>query len=323
MRPGHLRLLHPGEPAPRNLARSLLERCSFPAGSDPPVGFPCAVSGGADSLALLVLASEAGLRPVAYHVDHGLRPGSASEVALVEEAAAVLGAREPTSGPVEVVSLRVELAPGPNLEARARAARFSVLPGDVATGHTADDQGETVLINLLRGSAAAGLAGMAPGGRHPILGIRRADTRAVCREAGIEWMEDPSNEDRAPLRNRVRHELIPALNELSGRDVVPVLCRQAGLLSEDEAFLSGLASVLDPTSARELTEAPRPLARRAVRAWLKQATAAEHPPSSAAVERVLEVAAGSVRACEIAGGVSVRRSKGRLVLHGDGVPEVQ
>ena len=304
-----LRLVRPSDPCTsRDFAKGLLERCSFPEAEPEQLAaaLACAVSGGADSLALLVLATEAGCRPTAYHVDHGLRPGSASEVEIVRHAAGILEA--------EVVSLRVDLAPGANLEARAREARFSVLPPGVATGHTADDQAETVLINLLRGSSAAGLSGMTAGPRHPILGLRRHETRAVCREAGIEWVDDPSNAELGPLRNRVRHELLPSLNELSGRDLVPILCRQSDLLGDDEALLDELSRAFDPTSARELAAAPRPLARRAVRSWLRSAGPSPHPPSSAAVERVLRVAGGAMLACDVGGGVSVRRRRGRLVL---------
>lgn len=319
-----LRLVRPGDPVPRDLARRLLDRCTFPlpplppptcagAGSEeaaPPAPFPCAVSGGADSLALLVLAVEAGLRPVAYHVDHGLRPGSADEVKVVAAAAERAGG----PGGIDVVPLKVEVARGPNLEARARTARYAVLPPGVATGHTADDQAETVLINLLRGAGAAGLAGMRPGARHPMLGVRRSETRAVCREAGLEWLEDPTNDELGPLRNRVRHRLLPSLDELSGRDLVPVLCRQAELLGEDDSLLEKMAAALEATSAREITAAPLPLARRAVRRWLREATGSPYPPPAAAVERVLGVARGSALACEVVGGISVRRRRGTLVI---------
>ncbi|MGO9195649.1 MAG: tRNA lysidine(34) synthetase TilS [Acidimicrobiales bacterium] len=306
-------------PPTREFARGLLERCGFPDTATGEAAAPgtlaCAVSGGADSLALLVLATEAGCHPVAYHVDHGLRPGSASEVEVVERAAFALGS--------EVVSLRVDLAPGPNLEARARAARFAVLPAGVATGHTADDQAETVLINLLRGSSAAGLAGMSSGARHPILGLRRSETRAVCREAGLDWFEDPSNAETGPLRNKIRHRLVPELNELSGRDLVPILCRQAELLGDDEALLDELSIVIDPTVARQLAAAPLPLARRAIRKWLRNTTPTPHPPSSATVDRVLKVAAGAVLACEVGGGITVRRRAGRLVIERTGSRPVQ
>lgn len=303
-----LRLVRQDEAAPwRVHAAELLERCYFPL---PAEGVDrrtaCAVSGGADSLALLLLAAEAGLAPVAYHVDHGLRPGSSAEVGVVEEAARLVGA--------EVVALRIEVPTGPNLEARARALRFAALPEGVATGHTADDQAETVLINLLRGSSTAGLAGIQPGERHPILGLRRSETRALCRSAGLRWVEDPSNAELGPLRNRVRHKLLPMLEELSGRDLVPVLCRQCGLLADDEALLDELSGAVDVTSARELTNAPLPIARRAVRRWLRQVSPEGHPPSSATVERVLRVAAGSALACDVGSGVSVRRSRGRLSL---------
>ena len=120
---------------PQSVA-DLLPRCSFPP---PGAALFCAVSGGADSLALLVLAVAARCDVTAIHVDHGLRPESAGEAAVVAEAAALLGAR--------FVAEKVSVRPGPNLEARARAARFSVLPDGVATGHTMDDQAETIPVS--------------------------------------------------------------------------------------------------------------------------------------------------------------------------------
>src|SRR5205807_4797883 len=143
-------------------------------------------------MALLVLAVAAGCRVTAVHVDHGLRSGSGAEAGGVEAAAASLGAA--------FRSERVDVEPGPNLEARARVARFSVLPPDVLTGHTADDQAETVLLNLLRGAALDGLAGMGPGG-HPIIGLRRAETRRLCAEMGLTPVSDASNDDPSFRRN--------------------------------------------------------------------------------------------------------------------------
>ena len=232
------------------------------------------------------------------HVDHGLREGSADEAGVVAAAAARFGAR--------FESRTVHVAPGPNLEARARAARYGVLPKDVATGHTLDDQAETVLLNLLRGAGLDGLAGIRR--RCPLIRLRRAETRALCAQVGIEPVEDPSNVDPAFRRNRVRHELLPLLDDIAGRDVAAVLARQAELLRDEADLLDDLAASIDPTDARVLAAAPAALARRAVRRWL----AGEHPPDAAAVERVLAVARGEAVACEVAGGLLIRRSGGRL-----------
>ena len=266
------------------------------------------MSGGADSLALLVLAVAAGCRVTAVHVDHGLRAGSAAEAAVVRQAADRLGAGFRAE--------RVDVAPGPNLEARARAARYAVLPPGVLTGHTADDQAETVLLNLLRGAGLDGLAGMAPGVEHPVLGLRRRETADVCAQAGLAAVVDPSNADPAHRRNRVRHELLPLLDAIAERDVVPVLARQADLLRDEAALLDELASALDPTDAAALVAAPAPLARRAVRRWLS--AGCEHPPGAAAVERVLAVARGDVRAAEVGGGRRVARTGRRLRLETPG-----
>ncbi len=277
----------------------LVGRCTFPAAGTPLV---CAVSGGADSLALLVLATAAGCRVTAVHVDHGLRPSSAAEAEVVASAAARY-----KSG---FRSERVVVADGPNLEARARSARLEVLGPDAATGHTADDQAETVLANLLRGAGVDGLAGMRAGLRHPLLALRRSETVALCRQEGLEPVDDPSNRDPRFLRNRIRAELLPLCSELAGRDIVPVLARQAGLLAGDAELLQAVAELVDPVDARAVADAPDAVARRAIRTWL--AGEGGYPPSLDAVERVLEVARGARKATEIDGGVRVARSRGRL-----------
>ena len=282
-------------------AAALLPRCTFPA---PGTSVTCAVSGGADSTALLLLAVAAGLIVTAVHVDHGLRPGSAAEADIVAANAATLGAafRRET----------VHVGDGPNLEARARTARYAALPPDVMTGHTADDQAETVLLNLLRGAAAGGLAGMRPSPRRPLLALRRSETEGLCAAAGLPTVTDPSNTDPRHLRNRVRHELLPQLAALAGRDLVPVLARQADVLRADDDLLDDLATALDPTDAKALAAAPLPLARRAVRRWLTTT----HPPDLATVERVLAVARGEALAADVGAGRQVRRSRQRLALFG-------
>jgi tRNA(Ile)-lysidine synthase len=279
----------------------LLSRCDLPAAG---TAVTCAVSGGADSLALLALASAAGCRVTAVHVDHGLRPGSDAEAEVVAEAARRFDA-----------AFRAERAiveAGPNLEARARSARYSVLPADVLTGHTADDQAETVLLNLLRGAGLDGLTGYRPE-RRPIRRLRRLETRALCADLGLSPLADPSNDDPAYRRNRVRHELLPLAAAIAERDVAEVLARQADLLRDDGALLDELAATLDPTDARGLASAPAPLARRALRAWLRAGPEC-HPPDAATVERVMEVARGEAVATEVGQGRSVRRSRGRLTL---------
>jgi hypoxanthine phosphoribosyltransferase len=292
-----------GPSLPSTLIPELLSRSTFPSGGAP---LACAVSGGADSLALLVLATAAGCAVTAVHVDHGLRPGSEGEAEVVASAAARFGAR--------FESHRVTVAPGPNLEARARAARFGVLPGDVATGHTMDDQAETILVNLLRGAGADGLAGMEPGARHPILGLRRHETHALCAAVGLVPVCDESNDDPAFVRNRIRHELLPLCAAVAGRDPVPLLARQAGVLRDEVALLDSLATerLPDPADARAVAAAPRPLARRALRRWLREAGDDGHPPSLAEVDRTLAVADGSAVGTELTGGRRVRRTGGRL-----------
>jgi hypoxanthine phosphoribosyltransferase len=289
------------------LLSSLLAGTTFaPSGA---VDVAC--SGGPDSTALAILAVATG-RPVAlHHVDHGLRPGSGDEAGVVKRLADRLGAG--------FVSHVVSLEPGSNLEARARAARRAVLPVSAATGHTMDDQAETVLLNLLRGAGLDGIAAMVPGPRHPVLGLRRSQLAQLCSEVGLEVVVDPSNADMVHLRNRVRAELLPMLEALSGRDPVPLLARTASSARREVSLLDELAewSVPDATDVASLLDAPGPLADRALRSWLRVARLDgldAHPPSEAELARVRSVVEGRAVATELAGGLRVARRQGRLRL---------
>ncbi len=269
------------------------------------------MSGGADSVAMLALAVAAGRQAHAVHVDHGLRLSSAGEAEVVRAAALALGATWQT--------VAVRVAPGPDLEARARAARYQALPEGVMVGHTADDQAETLLLNLLRGAGLDGLSGMRATGAgrrgvwRPILALRRAETAAFVAALGLVTVTDPSNSERRFRRNRVRHEILPLLADVAQRDPVPLLVRTARSLAEDADLLSALASGLDATDAAALRAAPKPLAKRALRAWLRAEQGPEHhPPSSAELDRTWTVVTGEIIACELAGGRRVSRSRGRL-----------
>jgi tRNA(Ile)-lysidine synthase len=287
----------------------LLVRCTFPPSGAP---LTCAVSGGPDSMALLALAVAAGCEATAVHVDHQLRPGSSAEAEVVAAAAARLGAgfRAET----------VDVVPGPNLEARARLARRGVLPVDAATGHTADDQAETVLLNLLRGAGLPGLAGMRPGPVHPILGLRRVETEAVCAALGLEPVRDPSNDDRTFRRNALRHDAMPVLGDVADRDIVPLLVRTAEQSRRVLDYLESEADrmVPDPTDVSAVGAAPDAVSSVAVHRWLRSLSAEGHPVDAAAVGRVLEVAAGVRRATEVPGGWRVVRRHRRLVIEAAG-----
>ena len=262
------------------------------------------MSGGADSLALLVLARRAGLTLTAVHVDHGLRPGSADEADVVADVARRFGARFRAE--------RVTVAPGPDLEQRARIARHSVLGSDAMTGHTADDQAETLLINLLRGTGPSGLAAMPPGPRHPILALRRAETEAVCRSLGLTPIDDPTNRDPRFLRNRVRAELLPLMADIAGRDPVPLLSRTADHARAWRDGIDALADGIDPTDCAALRRTPAVVAASALRSWLTDDRG--HPPSTAELERVMAVVELRATACELSGGRRVARTDGVLRL---------
>lgn len=288
---------------PDGAVGALLARCAFP---EPGTAVTCAVSGGADSLALLVLAVEAGCAVTAVHVDHGTRPGSAEEAQVVAAAAARFGAT--------FRGERVVVAAGPNFEARARAARYAVLPPGVLTGHTADDQAETVVLNLLRGAGIDGLAGMRRDGRRPILGLRRSETEAWCRSLGLDPVVDPTNADPAFRRNRVRHEVLPLLGDVAARDVVPLVVRLADHAREVSDHLLEEAALVDVRDARALSAAAPAVARVAVREWLRSCSEDQHPPDAATVDRVLRVADKASAATDVGGGWRVARRTGRLRL---------
>ncbi len=210
-----------------------------------------ACSGGADSLALAAalafVAPRLGLRAGAVTVDHGLQPGSAERAAQVAGLLTELGLE-----PVDRFAITVGRSGGP--EAAARAARYAALDETarrrdapaVLLGHTLDDQAETVLLGLARGSGARSLAGMpARAGRYrrPLLGVRRSVTCAACAALGLAAWDDPHNRDPAFTRARVRHEALPTLERALGPGVAAALARTAGQLRADGAALAQWADI--------------------------------------------------------------------------------
>jgi tRNA(Ile)-lysidine synthase len=217
-----------------------------------------ALSGGPDSLALAAAvafeAPRAGLRAGAVIVDHGLQEGSDAVAERAAEQARALGL-----DPVRVVRVTVVAEGSP--EAAARDARYDALAafaaetGAVAVllGHTLDDQAETVLLGLARGSGAGSLQGMAPVNglyRRPLLGIRRATTVQACIDAGLEPWADPHNDDASYTRVRVRRDVLPVLEAELGPGVADALARTAEQLREDE---DAFATMIDEV-AEELAE---------------------------------------------------------------------
>jgi len=238
------------------------------ATSDLPAGalVLVACSGGTDSLALAAAAAfvarRGARRAGAVVVDHGLQEGSADVAARAAEACRGLGL-----DPVVVVRVVVGASGGP--EAAARDARYAALEkaaadagaAAVLLGHTLDDQAETVLLGLARGSGARSLAGMPTSRgafRRPILGLRRSDTAAACEAQGLVPWHDPTNAGGPddPLRSRVRAEVMPVLDRVLGPGVPQALARTADQLAEDAAALDVLAATL-LTNARR-TDDPHP-----------------------------------------------------------------
>jgi tRNA(Ile)-lysidine synthase len=242
--------LHPALAAVRAGVRRAL------ADLEPGATVLVACSGGADSLALLAAtvfeAPKAGHRVVGVTVDHGLQDASAERAEAVAAQMRTLGVDESA-----VATVTVE-APGMGPEAAAREARYGVLEElaerfaaeVVLLGHTRDDQAETVLLGLARGSGARSLAGMRPQFdrfRRPLLGVSRTDTETACTVEGITWWTDPHNSDPRFTRARVRTAVLPTLEQELGPGVTAALARTADLLRED-------ADALDNEAARRLAE---------------------------------------------------------------------
>jgi tRNA(Ile)-lysidine synthase len=297
-----------------------------------------ACSGGADSVALAAAvafeAARAGVAAGAVTVDHGLQPGSAERARAAADLLRDLGL-----APVRVLSVAVGRAGGP--EAAARTARYAALAGAaadlgdggarVALGHTLDDQAETVLLGLGRGSGPRSIAGMVehrPPFWRPLLGVRRATTRAACADQGLPVWDDPWNADPAYTRARLRAEVLPLLEEVLGGGVAPALARTAALLREDLAALDELAGAAlagllteGGLPAGETARLPDAVRRRVLRGWLG---AAGVPDLQAvhlhAVDALLTRWHGQ-GAVALPGGACVRRASGRLVLRPSGTRE--
>ena len=285
-----------------------------------------ACSGGADSLALLSAAvfegGHAGWYVVGATVDHGLQEGSADRAARVVAQMATLGA-------AETVSARVSVdGGGLGPEAAARQARHAVLEematrfgaATILLGHTRDDQAETVLLGLARGSGGRSLAGMRSSYdavRRPLLGVTRAQTEAACAAQGIDVWQDPHNTDDRYTRARVRHRVLPVLEAELGPGVAAALARTGDLLRRDMDALDELAEQLgatvrsaDGVDARRLSGQPDALASRVLR-WA--ALAAGAPAAElfhVHVEALLGLARGTVR--------GVVQLPGRVTAYRDG-----
>ncbi|MDR1431460.1 MAG: tRNA lysidine(34) synthetase TilS [Propionibacteriaceae bacterium] len=240
-------------------------------------GMLVACSGGADSTALAaaaaIMGKRRGLGVRAVVVDHGLQQGSGR---IAELAAERLWTQEIAT---QIVSVQVD-ASGVGIEAAARQARYDALqaaagPAEIVLlGHTLDDQAETVLLGLARGSGIRSLAGMPPARgpfRRPLLSIRRAVTRQACAELALEWWDDPQNAERRFTRARVRHQVLPVLEEELGPGVAEALARTAESARADADCLDALAGQwklgMDAAALSQLDPAIR---LRVIRDWLRE-----------------------------------------------------
>lgn len=285
-----------------------------------------ALGGGADSAVAAWLASRSHIARAVF-VRHGLE-GSVR----LERSAVVLCAE--LGIPIACVDAPVQS--GPSLEARARNARWAAiseaLEADevVVTGHTLDDQAETVLMNILRGAGAAGVAGMEAGRSdvfRPLLGITREDVRAVANQLGLSFSDDPANESPAHLRNRIRHQLMPHIEAEYRREVRRTLARTGALAAADDAVIKNLSAgirILDEGDAVSIPTAliatvPQPVAARAVRRGLR-ILLDPYPGTRADVDGVLAVARGDVETANVSGGFTARREGPMVVVAAGDAP---
>ena len=247
------------------------------------------VSGGRDSVALLHLLRDAGFEKlIVCHLDHGLRAESAEEARFVRALAKRLGLKAMVAR--EDVAARAKRA-RQSVETAARAARYEFFAGvaqkqkcpRLFLAHQADDQVETFLFNLFRGSAAAGLAAMRPlttrtvGGvtleiARPLLGTWREEIDAYIAAHALAFCEDASNADLRHTRNRLRHEIIPGIERAWGRDIRHAVWRAAEILRAEDDFLTSLPALRElpeTLDASALRDQPVALQRRILYAWLK------------------------------------------------------
>lgn len=242
-----------------------------------------AVSGGPDSLCLLDCLQRAGYRVILAHFDHGLRPDSADDAAFCAALARRLG----LPAVVARENVRDRLGPGDSLEQAARVRRYQFLAraareqraAAVATGHTADDQVETIVMHWLRGAGPAGLRGMRPGAPldrlidlppgapvtlvRPLLELTRSQTEAHCRQRGLTPRRDATNQDPTFLRNRIRLELLPLLQSYNPA-LRQGLLRGARLMSDHDDLIDSLTAAL---ARRAVRPAGRGALRLDLDAW--------------------------------------------------------
>lgn len=292
----------------------------------PPGPLVIALSGGADSAAAAWAAREAGRAVRAVHVHHGL-PGSER---LASAASAVADRLD-----MALDTVTVSVPPGPSPEGQARAARYGALagaarPGElVVTAHTADDQAETVLLRLLRGSGLDGLAGIPPERPpyvRPFLGVSRSETRELAALVGLPWTDDPANEDLRLLRNVVRRRVIPLLEGEVATGLRPSLARSAAVVRSELAVLDALADRIRVHPVRggfrmaagEVVAAEPAVAARAVRRALA-AHRPPYPPGGGEVEAVLAAARGGGGA-DLGGGWRVSRAGASVTVTRSGAP---
>jgi tRNA(Ile)-lysidine synthase len=284
-----------------------------------------ACSGGADSLALAAATAfecrerSAGL----ITVDHGLQPGSADQAAAVAAVGYELG-----FDPVEIVPVTVHTAGGP--EAAARVARYAALDAAAAAldatvllGHTLDDQAETVLLGLGRGSGPRSIAGMRPvDGRYrrPFLGVRHATTQAACEALGLTPWHDPHNADPAYQRVRLRRDVLPLLEDVLQGGVAEALARTAALTQADLDALDALAAGISRDSATldvaDLKDQPQAIRTRVLRAWAHAAGTDALTATHIAALDALVAGWHGQGPVDLPGGFAVRRASGRLHLQG-------
>lgn len=276
---------------PENLD-AIASKVKFPEGE-----LHLAVSGGADSAAMVALASYLKRYATLHHVNHGLREASKAEEDIVRNLGSKFGFK------VHVYNVNME----GTSEEEAREKRMEHLKGKL-TAHSKNDRVETMLYNMMRGAGSRGMSSM---NGKPLIDVTTEELDQVCAFYNLQLCVDETNFTNQYTRNRVRYELIPLMEDISSRNVVEVLNRNANTLAKESEFLDKLASKVNISDCKAAQKEDDVILTRAVKLWLEANVS--HNISQQNIESVVQVIRGVTVGTQVCGR-DIRRSSNVLLL---------